>query len=465
MTIRITKDARVSGARVAPGAVIDASAQLEAQLVGQGNAVMARLSAWGVPIFGPDVPYAAPAVVGGAGVTINAHGLVAVGDEVWYEVSATGISGSNNNFELQWTGLTPFAADTAAAEWQVTSGLISAVSYYLGTSGYAQFVNYGNSLSSYSTTQPFNHRGRNGMSVYESQWAKTGVVGKTTQLACSQGKIRVSVPNGSSAVFRLRAFRAGIKRGAGRIAVVFDDGYHSSIRLGLPICQQHGVPVTMAVVYSTVGTGGVFASLSELRQARAMGVECVAHGAVQMFGAGLTTDAERLADIRANLRFIQENDLGSSEARKCYVWPNGMYCAAGDEGNPALLNALRAEGVTLARSASPTNLMVQLDALSNDCDQRLLMPVVGHTYQGVAATADDAAETANVNTIISRIQAAAAQRADVMLMLHKVVGRGGATGGVGTIEIEADRLDAVMEAIRAEVVAGTLHAVPMSAMA
>lgn len=465
MTIRITRDVRLGGARVAPGAVLDLAAAAEVELLGLGSAVMANPAAWGTPIFGPDVSYAAPTIVAGAGVTVASHGLVAVGDEVWYEVTATGISGTNNNYEIQWSGLPAFSADSASAEWQVVSGLVGSVSYYLGTAGYAAFVNYGNSLSAYSTTQPFNHRGRNGMCVYESQWAKSGFTGKTTQLACVVAKIRVVIPNGTTTVFRLRAFRAGIKHGVGRVAVVFDDGYQSTVRLGLPICQQYGVPVTMAVVYDTVGTGGVFATLADLKRARALGVECVAHGAQQMFGAGLTTDAARLADIRANIAFVRDNNLGGPAAEKCYVWPNGMYCATGDEGNPALLDAIRAQGITIGRSASPTNLMVQLDALSPTCDQRLLMPVVGHTYQGVAATADDATETTNISTIVSRIQAAAAQRADVFLMLHKVVGRGATTGGVGTIEIEADRLDTLMSAIRAEVAAGTLEAVHMSAFA
>jgi uncharacterized glyoxalase superfamily protein PhnB len=101
--------------------------------------------------------------------------------------------------------------------------------------------------------------------------------------------------------------------------------------------------------------------------------------------------------------------------------------------------------------------------MSARCHRRLTGGIVGHTYQGTAATADS--DAANIATKINYIQRLASEGCDSVLMLHKAVPRAGATGGSGTIEIEIDQLDTIMAACQTLVDAGTLEMVLLSEFA
>ena len=134
-----------------------------------------------------------------------------------------------------------------------------------------------------------------------------------------------------------------------------------------------------------------------------------------------------------------------------------------------------AAGFRLGRTATghPNNTAIttnnyerftHLRVLSQQNRWRLIVPYLGHLYAGLAATADDATETANIAKVQLAIQNLAASGADGILMLHKVVSKGGATGGAGSIEIETDRLDTLAAACQSLVNGGTLEVVGLPEM-
>ena len=427
----------------------------------------------GLTLFGPEIGYSAPTISSGAGLTVNSSGAVTVNSETWFEVNATGTSASNNWFEIQINNIPAFVSDTVTSEFQVSSAGVASVTAYLGTSGYAAFANALKNLGSDGDgTDPYKHLGRIAVTWVSADWTKTGYTTATNVQAWVNCKLRVFVTNGQTAAFRLRSINVGVARGPGRLAIVADDGYASWLRLGLPIIQSYGFKSTMSIITNNVGnTAGGYVSLSDLQAYVELGNECVAHGpslnATNLFAAPYTTTAERLADMVAARDYLIMHDLTGREGAKCYIWPQGVYASTNGEAD--LLDAMQEAGfrrgrVAMAATSTPSNRSQHIRGLSPLCHQRLTLPILGHTYQGLAGTADDATETTNINAIITSIQALATNGSDGTLMLHKVVARGAATGGAGTIEIETDRLITLCDAIKTLVSAGTLDMVLFSDM-
>lgn len=426
----------------------------------------------GLTLYGPEIGYSAPATSNGAGVTINSTGPVTVSGETWFEVSATATSGTNNWFEIQLNSIPAFVSDTLTAEFQTDNpGGTASIVAYMGTASYAAFANATKNIGTDGDgSNPFHHKGHLGITWVTADWTKNGYSSATNVQVWTNCKLRVTVSNGQTVVFRLRSIQAGASRGPGRLAIVADDGYRSWIRLGLPILESYGYESTMSIITSEVGnTAGGYVSMDDLLTYVSRGNECIAHGPLSngtnLFAAPYTTTEQRVADMVSSRDYLLANGLTGREGATCYVWPQGLYASGNGEAD--LLDAMQVAGFRRARVAvtgtgTPSTRSQHIRALSPLCHQRLTLPILGHTYQGVAATADDATETSNINAIITSIQALATNGSDGVLMLHKVVARGGATGGAGTIEIETDRLIAVCDAIKTLVSARTLDVVLFS---
>lgn len=406
-----------------------------------------------------------PTASAGAGVTIGSSGFTTdTNGERVFTVTATGISGTNNYFEINIPAFEPLTADAASLEWWMTPSIAIAPTLYIGTAGYAIFAtrSLGLFLGLPVTSDPFVHYGLQSANINPADWTKNNYTGNTSDQAWTVAKLRVPVANGSTLTFSLRSLRVGTVRGKGRICVVSDDGYASWLRLGAPICEYYGIKTTCAVIADRVGKSTLYGSLAAFKEYVSRGNECVAHGPIGGVGnliANYSTNAERVADMNYHRDYLLNNGLVSADGAKCYVWPQGEYSPT--IGDPSLLNAARAAGYSVGRAATVKQpFFVQLRSLSSLAHQKLIMPIIGHAYAGATATADDAAETTNIAGIVSNIQALGAARADGYIMLHKVVARGAATAG--QIEIEADRLKTIMAAIRVEMDAGRLEPVGMS---
>lgn len=425
----------------------------------------------GIELFGPTsantmTPSAA------AGATIQSSGVVTINGEPYYNIQATGISASNNWIELSVTGLSPYLADHCTLEFRGDMTVGAIVTPYMGTAAYAQFVT-ANFVEQAPTgrSEMFN-AGLRSHNVREDLWTKNGFSGAfaTTlirEMDWRVAKIRVTIPNGGTINLNFRSMRVGCRRGVGRICFVADDGYDSVHRLALPLFESFGIPLTGCIIPPKVGTAG-YMTEAQLRDMVNRGHALVPHGPLQnntnLFDAPYTTTAQRVADAQASAQWLLDRGLCTPRQARCYIWPEGRYAVAGS-GSTELIEALQAVGFTHGRSiavAGPAN-SVYANSLSDQCNTRMLWPILGHTYAGATNTADDAAETTNITTIAGRITALGTYGQDGHVMLHKFVARGAAAAG--GIDIEVDRLRTLLAAAAAEIQAGRLVAVKMDALA
>lgn len=440
---------------------------------GAGNlgGITPRVRQTGVELFGPSSA-ATITPSAGAGATIQSSGAVVIGGETYYNIQATAISATNNFVELTLGGIPPYLADHCTLEWRATMAVGAIVSPYMGTAGYAQFVSNNFVEQAPTGRSELFNEGLRSHSTREDQWIKTGFSGTfaTTlvrEMDWRVAKIRITIPNGTSINFNLRSMRVGCRRGVGTICFVADDGYDSVHRLALPLFESFGIPLTSCIIPPKVGQAG-YMTEAQLRDMVDRGHALVPHGPLQnntnLFDAPYTTTAQRVADVQASAQWLRDRNLCTEKQARCYVWPEGRYAAAGS-GGTELVEALQAAGFTHARSVAsggPAN-SLYLNSISDRCNTRMLWPIVGHTYAGATNTADDAAETTNINNIVGRIQAAGTYGQDAHVMLHKFVARGAAAAG--GIDIEVDRLRTLLAAAAAEVQAGRLRAVTMDAYA
>jgi hypothetical protein len=162
--------------------------------------------------------------------------------------------------------------------------------------------------------------------------------------------------------------------------------------------------------------------------------------------------------MAAARRWIADNGLAVKGYEACYVWPQGAWQSALTD--LSLLDAALNAGFTTGRAANgrSAGLYGNFDALSKY--QHLTMPIIGHTWAGTTA-----AESTNITAIVALIDAAAAQGADITLMLHRVQATSTADGSMSSIGIRVSDLTTLAAAIAAKVTAGTLQAVTLPQLA
>lgn len=420
----------------------------------------------GVALFGPRVPTVTPAAAVGAGCRLNSAKFVTYQGEQWFEINATATAGASNYFELQMNTVTEFTCDCLSYEFQTDdlANLSNAVAY-LGTSGYSVFATDTRAIGTPSNNDPFRSYGTMTFTHYNASFAKNGFTGSLTDQAWINAKVRMTVANGTSAVVRFRSMTAGAVRNKGRLCISVDDGYDSVYRLGWPVLTRYGFPFSMGIIADKVGKSG-YMTLDNLVEITEAGNECVAHGPIggsgNLFtgGPAYLNDAERIADMKYHRDYLITNGLTTDSGAQCYIWPQGRYSDA--NGSASTLTAAQAAGFVLGRAATEYSEYTAMDAMAATNQSRMILPIIGHSYAGVANTPDDGTETANIATIVGRIQAVAEARMDGILMLHKFVARGAADN---EIMIEMDRLVTICDAVKTLVSSGTLDVVLLSDIA
>lgn len=465
MTVQLLEAIRVAGAEQIRGAVLDFNAGVESDLIAAGKAKPVRIGVAGYAIFGDEVGYRAPTFAAGAGATLNASGIERIGDDVCAWMSITGISGTANYVEMKFASLSPFICRGMQFEYSISNVQSGheAIAYALDNdSSPVKFMLSSHSPGAATTNTPWGHSGRAAAGLREGDFTKTGFSDSANHWQMTGIKFRVPVLNGQTQLFRLFLTRTNTRRKKGRLIAYADDGYARWMRLGLPVAEEFGIPMTLAIIPSLVGSSASYVDWASLRRAVAAGHEVVAHGPEG--GAGnlfsrWATDAEALADMVNTRNQLVVQGVMRDLGRRCYVWPQGQFTRTA--GDPSFLERALDAGFDCGRSASSTNRGIFFSALSPRNHQRLMLPVIGHQTAATldGDTTDDAAETTNINTLITRIQDMAAAGQDVHLMLHDVVQRGGATS---TLTIETDRLRTLFAAIAAEVAANRLECVCMS---
>lgn len=425
----------------------------------------------GIDIFGPNTSGVTITPSAGSGCTITASGTVTVDGETYYRIAANATSATNNYVELAITGMPTYRGDTATLEFMGSMGVGAIVTPYLGTAGYAQFVTSNFVEQAPTGRSCYFHQGRRQHAIKQADWTKNGFTGNFAASAVGDMvwtvcKIRITVPNATAIDLNFRSLRVGGTRGKGSICVVTDDGYDSVYNLAAPLFESYGIPLTIAVIPPKVGTAG-YMTLAQLKELIDRGHSCVAHGPMlnntNLMDAPYTTTDARLADIAASVAYCKSNGLLTPDAEKCYVWPEGRYATAAGEAD--LLHAFIDAGYKHGRSIGNIQGVytgIHGSALSPRAGLRYIWPIIGHTYAGASNTPDDAAETTNVNGIVTQIQNLATYGLNGHLMTHKFVARGAATAG--GIELEMDRAATIAAAIKSQADAGKLTPVTMDQM-
>jgi hypothetical protein len=432
---------------------------LNKELIQLTPAIFAPRAAYGNVLIEP--PVSGVTVTPAANITINSSAATSVNGEMIWRVSATSSSASLNYFEISLPlASDPFSAKDLTVEiYTPDMSKLEQMIVYAGNTAYTQYVSKAIAGAAIvpNGANPFAVNGLTAFFVHEALWTKSGFSHPVGDLPCTQCKLRVHVPNGSTLVFGLRSIRACAMRKKARLAIVGDDGLRSWIRMAVPILHEYGFKSTMSIIYVLVGHPG-YATLSELQAVVAAGNECVTHGpnhpvtsgSGNLFTAWATND-ERRADVLACRDYLINNALTSEWGAKCYIWPQSIYTTSVTD--LSFLEMMRDSGFTVARTASGTNGSFYLqknNALCANNLQRLCGPIIGHTWTSAGT------EAANIASIIAYIQGAVAAGGDVTLMLHKVVGPDAAAAAT---EISSNRLRELCVAIKSEVDASNLDVV------
>lgn len=332
---------------------------------------------------------------------------------------------------------------------------ITTISQYLGTSSYTKnIVCSQSSINSPTTTRAPRMKGWNAFQTSKSQWTKNAALSglEIGDQAWTNCKIRVALAADVTTTVYLRAIHINAARKS-RIAITWDDGYESVVRIGAPLLAEHRLCSTMAIIPSRVGdTASGYATLQDLQDFVAAGNTCCPHGPNanggngNLFSVHASNDA-RLADVVAVRDYIVSNDLARRGAENCYVWPQGVFCESTTD--LSFLDIMLQNGFVFGRGITATmNQNSRLATMAAHNSNRMVLNIVGHSW----SVSDEAT---NISTVISRIQAAAADGYDCILMLHKVIG--GEDTAAATIEISANRLRAICAAIATLVSAGTMQ--------
>lgn len=268
----------------------------------------------------------------------------------------------------------------------------------------------------------------------------------------------------STATFYLYAIGLSNPRKS-RLCIVADDGWTSAATLGASIFNKRGLPMTISVIASRVGSAN-YATLNQLRAfVGSTGNSCVAHGPIPGTGSltsNYTNAADAVQDMIFNRKFLIDNKLTKQGGEACYVWPQGQF--QWSTADRSLLDAALSAGFTVGRSALAAAVADLGYSQNFDCMskyQRLAVPILGHTFAGTTA-----AEATNIADIVTKIQRiAAASGLDAHLMLHKFVPTSTPDGSMDGQTIRAGDAETIANAIKTEVDAGRLEVVTMDQFA
>jgi len=343
----------------------------------------------------------------------------------------------------------------------------SGVSLYAGLAGYAGFYSSSTILPrSAPVNDPFDPAGQGAQSVAiaSASFAPGGTwVGTPPTLPVVPGacKLRITAGAGGAVTIYIYSIAFTTPRRKSRVCVLWDDGYRSMARLGWPIFAARGIPQTLSLIGSVVDTVQANVSLAHLQQIVDDGNAIVAHGPWPNGGAGnlftaypdsATPVADALADMQRSRDYLSNAGLLVPGADTCYVWPQGVWQLV--QGDKALLDAAIAAGFSVGRSATPNAQSFDFNRL--DKYRRLCLPIIGKTWAGTTA-----AEATDVAAMVTRINAAAAAKEDICLMLHRAELDGTADGAMTSISTRVSDLATIANAIKTNIDAGTQEAITM----
>jgi peptidoglycan/xylan/chitin deacetylase (PgdA/CDA1 family) len=238
------------------------------------------------------------------------------------------------------------------------------------------------------------------------------------------------------------------------LAITVDDGWETAYTLGAPAFERFGLRASFGIIADLIGTPG-YMTLAQLQDLRDRGHEMNVHGPIGGTGSLVSYIASpsRLAAVTADAKFHRDylvnNGLNVRGSANCYIYPQGYDRFA--VGNEDIRDALESLGFVGARRSAFSRQQKRSLRGGN--------PWTWHTIGHEWTT--DPAEAANITTIVSRINGAATEKQDAVLMLHKFV-----TGAAASAtEINMTNLETLLQAVADNRAAGTQDCVLFSRLA
>lgn len=249
-----------------------------------------------------------------------------------------------------------------------------------------------------------------------SRFIAGGSGGDYSTTQCTTHKLRIYAPVGAAADITIR--RAGIRYNPQDVSVncdVFDDGYTSVYDLALPIYEEVGRKFSVAVIPEQVGRSG-FMTWSQLRELKALGHGMVPHGMRDGYQnlSDYSTPAGAQGDWRWTVQRMVEEGLLNSNVGWPYVYPQGRFGMTIAQHDRDLIQMLRADGCTHARSTVGPQAFQRSTA--TDVAQRYTLPIIGHSYAGSEPT-----EATNITGILASVWNHVSSKASWTMMGHKLV--------------------------------------------
>lgn len=285
-----------------------------------------------------------------------------------------------------------------------------------------------------------------------------------SEFAITRFDIRTSpAVGGSPAVMYLFGVSIDAPARKSRLCVVYDDGWRSSLDLGVTQWNAAGLKTTLAIIPDLIDQKlPNYVDMPMLRSYISAGHAVVPHGPYD--GGSSLTDLydnaqDAVEDIQSVIDWIRENGLSTPGFESCYIWPMGRF--QWTPNDTSLLDAASEIGITTARIAQQLYSDKENGNIDAQCKYgRLTRPHIGHNFPGTTA-----GEVGNIAAIIARMQEyASVGGIDFYLMLHKVVVDSTPDGSMSISIRESDHQQLV-DAAKALVDAGTLDVVTMTDLA
>lgn len=324
---------------------------------------------------------------------------------------------------------------------------VLSASYYLASTGYAQFWIRGfDPLTTGNNAEPGMSGG--GARKFWTDRSSLSNGGGSPDFSTTQvttHKIRVTPVAGQSARICISKIVFDVVD-VPSISITFDDGYTSVYANAFPLLKERGLKASWAIIADGIGSNASYATLANLQEWVAAGNECIPHGprtGGSLNDAGSVSAA--VSDMVYHRDYLINNGLSDQISANVYVWPQGVYFMGGNRRDISLREGAESAGFIGARG-------IELPQFFNSKVvgsemRKWTVPIIGHS----SVVGDSVAETANINTIISRINALATDGKSGCLMFHYV----GANNGVAA-DISVANFTLLMNAIHSLVSRGQL---------
>ena len=369
--------------------------------------------------------------------------------------------------DIQFNGMIGKAFDGEiylAIEGGLHTGAQSMAFYSTPDASYA--TNY--ALGSFGNFQPIGqHDFRDAGGIWtarigRSQQAITGSINYPFIIGAS--KLRITPKSGEVAT--LRFFLAGFApvQAKARFCVISDDGDASWLTTGALECGKRGIPSTLSLIASEIGTSYT-GTLEQMRAyVHQFGNAIVAHGPnIGGVAGNIITNYPgnipgRIADMNISRDYIFANGLDVPGADLCYVFPQGAYQDAALD--PSTLDAMLAAGFTTGRVSTNHVATAYFNWDSFSRYNRLIMP-----YCAPSGSNNPTTNAANVSTVRTSIANAIAQGSDLSVTFHVIVPDTTPDASMKSTSCRYSDFVAILNDMQAAVAAGTAEFVTLPQIA